>query len=154
ATSRSLGLVNEHARMEEAARQATSLLATAAVASLAGHEARLVAGERKAAETRLLQYLPQDRLDEDAFLLLVNPAGKVFGGIAAGPYIGQRLTSLLPEMAALRRFNGTGLIETSIGEEPHYAAIHSLGKDGGLVVAAHSLASIQSFWRPELSLNV
>lgn len=154
ATSRILGLVNEHARMEEAARQTTSLTAAAAVAAFAGQDAIIAAGDRKAAEARLAEFLPPDRLHEDAFLLLVDPSGQIIGGSSAGSYVGQRLTSLLPETAALRHFGRSGLIQTAIGDEPHYAAIHPLGNDGGLIVAGRSLASIQYFWRHEVSLNV
>jgi two-component system cell cycle sensor histidine kinase PleC len=154
ATSRSLGLVNEHARMEEAARQATALMAAAAVAAFADQDNMIAAGDRKAAEARLAKFLPSDRLHPEAFLLLVDPSGKIFGGSGTNLHVGQHLTSLLPETAALRRFGGSGLIETVIGDEAHYAAIQPLGNDGGLIVAARSLESIQYFWRNEVSLNV
>ncbi|CAD7027078.1 histidine kinase [Pseudorhizobium endolithicum] len=154
ATSRSLGLVSEHARMEDAARQATSLMAAAAVAAFSSQDQIIAVGDRASAEARLKQFLPSDRLHPEAFLLLVDPSGRIFGGVGAGPYVGRQLTSLLPETAALRRFGGSGLIETAIGEEAHYAAIQPLGNDGGLIVAARSLASIHYFWRHEVSLNV
>lgn len=154
ATSRSLGLVNEHARMEEAARQATSLMAAAAVAAFADQDGMIAAGDRKGAEARLAKFLPSDRLRPESFLLLIDPSGKIFGGSGANLHVGQQLTSLLPETAALRQFGGSGLIETSIGDESHYAAIQPLGNDGGLIVAAYSLSSIQYFWRHEVSLNV
>ena len=154
ATSRSLGLVSEHARMEDAARQATSLMAATAVAAFSGVDKTLPAGDRASAEARLKQFLPADRLHPEAFLLLVDSSGRIFGGIGAGSYVGRQLTSLLPETAALRRFGGSGLIETAIGEEAHYAAIQPLDNDGGLIVAARSLASIHYFWRHEVSLNV
>src|SRR5690606_27524773 len=78
----------------------------------------------------------------------------IFGSSTASPYIGQRLVSVLPETAALRRFGNSGLIQTYIGDEPHYAAIQPVGQDGGLIIAARSLASINYFWRHEVSLNV
>lgn len=154
ATSRSLGLVSEYERLQEGARDATALVAATAVAAFAGHDAALSAGDRAAAEAQLAKFLPADRLHPDAFLLLVDPSGKIFGGITAGSYVGRQLTSLLPETAAQRRFIGSGLIETTIGEDAHYAAIQPLGDDGALIVVARSLAPIQYFWRHEVSLNV
>src|SRR5690606_8875079 len=154
AASRSLGIVSEHTRMEDAARQSTSLMAAAAVASFAGHEVAVTSSDRKTAEAQLARFLPQDRLHPEAFLLLVDPSGTIFGSSTASPYIGQRLVSVLPETAALRRFGNSGLIQTYIGGEPHYAAIQPVGHDGGLIIAARSLASINYFWRHEVSLNV
>ncbi|MBB6180837.1 two-component system cell cycle sensor histidine kinase PleC [Rhizobium flavum] len=154
ATSRSLGLVSEYERLQEGARDATALIAATAVAAFAGHDTALSAGDRAAAEAQLAKFLPADRLHPDAFLLLVDPSGKIFGGISAGSYVGRQLTSLLPETAAQRRFVGSGLIETTIGEDAHYAAIQPLGDNGALIVVARSLAPIQYFWRHEVSLNV
>jgi two-component system cell cycle sensor histidine kinase PleC len=55
----------------------------------------------------------------------------------------------------VRRFaDADGVIETSLNGVPHYAAIHAVGKDGGLVVAAYSLEATDQFWRQKVSLNV
>ena len=154
ATSRSLGLVAEYERMQEGARQATALVAATAVAAFTGHDAPITGGDRHAAESRLANFLPSGRRDPDSFLLFVEPSGKIIGGSAASAFVGLQLTALLPETAALRRFGRSGLIETSIGGEPHYAAIQPIGDDGSLIVAARSLAAMHYFWRHEVSLNV
>jgi len=154
ATSRSVGLLSEYDRMQEGARQATALVAATAVAAFSGQDSAISAGDRQAAEARLATFLPLDRLHRDEFLLLVDPSGKIFGGIGSGGYVGVRLAALLPETAALRHFGGSGLIETSLRGEPHYAAISPIGNDGGLIVAARSLAPLHYFWRHEVSLNV
>ncbi|WP_210051628.1 PAS domain-containing sensor histidine kinase [Neorhizobium petrolearium] len=154
AASRVLGIVAEYGRMEDAARQSTALMAAAARAAFSGEPA-FSSRDRAIAEMRLGSFLPQQQLKSDTFLLLVDEAGRVFGGsgeIAA--YIGRRLTSVLPETAALRRFGGDGVIETYFGEIPHYAAIQPLGSEGALIVAAQSLDGIHRFWRREVSLNV
>jgi two-component system, cell cycle sensor histidine kinase PleC len=153
ATSRSLGLVSEFDRMQESARQATSLLAATAAAAFSGEDVAISTGDRAAAETRLASFIPPN-LHPDAFLLLVDPNGTIFGGSAASSFVGRQLSAVLPETAALRRFGVSGLIETSIGGERHYAAIQAVGNDGGLIVAASSLASVHYFWRHEVSLNV
>ncbi|HEX2146512.1 MAG TPA: ATP-binding protein [Pseudorhizobium sp.] len=154
ATSRSIGMLSEYDRMQEGARQATALVAATAVAAFAGEDEAVSTGDRQAAEARLTEFLPSDRLDADAFLLLVDASGKIFGGHGASAFIGLRLTALLPEMAVRRQFGAAGLIETSLHGEPHYAAIQPIGSDGGLIVSAHSLASMHYFWRHEVSLNV
>ncbi|MEQ1407540.1 ATP-binding protein [Neorhizobium sp. Rsf11] len=155
AASRVLGIVAEYGRMEDSARQSTALMAAAARAAFSGEPA-FSSRDRATAEMRLASFLPQQQLKSDTFLLLVDEAGRVFGGsgeIAA--YIGRRLTSVLPETAALRRFGGDdGVIETYFGEIPHYAAIQPLGSEGALIVAAQSLDGIHRFWRREVSLNV
>lgn len=155
AASRVLGIVAEYGRMEDSARQSTALMAAAARAAFSGEPA-FSSRDRATAEMRLGSFLPQQQLKSDTFLLLVDEAGRVFGGsgeIAA--YIGRRLTSVLPETAALRRFGGDdGVIETYFGEIPHYAAIQPLGSEGALIVAAQSLDGIHRFWRREVSLNV
>jgi len=156
AASRILGIMAEHGRMQEAVQHSTALIATAARAAFAGDEGAFSGGDRAAAETRLGSFLPQGQLQPGAFILLVDQAGRIFGGSGdVATYIGRRLTSVLPEIAALRRFGDNGgVIETYFGEIPHYAAIQPVGTEGALIVAAHSLAGIDSLWRNEVSLNV
>jgi two-component system, cell cycle sensor histidine kinase PleC len=157
AASRLLGLVSERARMEEAARQSTALLAAASAAAFAGHEQAFANADRKAAEARLALFLPQTKLQAGAFIVLVDATGRIFGGsFQAQSYIGERLDTVLPEMVALRRFgDDDGVIETTFSDIPHYAAIKAIGgAAGGLVVAAHSLEATNQFWRQQVSLNV
>ncbi|MGK6315221.1 PAS domain-containing sensor histidine kinase [Neorhizobium sp. DT-125] len=156
AAARILGIMAEHGRMQEAAQQSTALIATAARAAFSGDATVFSNADRAAAETRLGSFLPQGQLQSGAFVLLVDQAGRVFGGAGdAASYIGRRLTSVLPEIAALRRFgDDSSVIETYFGEIPHYAAIQPIGSEGALIVAAHSLEGINRLWRHEVSLNV
>ncbi len=156
AASRILGIVSEYTRMENAARQSTALMAATASAAFAGDATALIGRDRAAAEKRLAAFLPQERLGADAFFLFVDETGRIFGGTKqATSYIGRRLTSVLPETAALRRFGDeSGVIETYFGEIPHYAAIEAVGTEGVLIVAAYSLESINLAWRHDVSLNV
>ncbi|MCQ1850046.1 PAS domain-containing sensor histidine kinase [Neorhizobium galegae] len=156
AASRILGIVSEYTRMENAARQSTALMAAAASAAFASDATALIGRDRAAAEKRLDAFLPQEHLGADAFFLFVDETGRIFGGTKqAASYIGRRLTSVLPETAALRRFGDeSGVIETYFGEIPHYAAIETVGSEGALIVAAYSMESINLAWRHDVSLNV
>jgi two-component system cell cycle sensor histidine kinase PleC len=156
AASRVLGIFGEHSRIEDAARQTTALMGATAKAIFVGQEALVAPANRAAAEERLASYLGGIQEEPGSFTLLVDRTGIVFGGSkGAKTYIGRRLTSLLPETAALRRFRGqAGLIETYFGDVPHYASIQPIGNDGALIVAAHSLDAADRFLRSEVSLNV
>jgi two-component system cell cycle sensor histidine kinase PleC len=156
AASRVLGILGEHDRMEDAARQSTSLMAATAAAALSQQDDLFIRADRKAAETRLSAFLPENRLGAGTVLLLVDGGGHIFGGSRdASAYVGRRLASLLPETAALRSFDGdSGVIETYLEDTAHYAAIRPIGNDGALIVAAHSLDMTDSFLRREVSLNV
>lgn len=154
AASRILGVMGENSRMEDAARQSTALMAATAKAVFSGQEALFSSANRTAAEARLSSYLSSDPQPHDSFTLFVDQSGIIFGGSkgTASVYIGRRLTSLLPETATLRRFGG--VIETYLGDMPHYAAIQPIGNDGALIVSAHSLDMTNRFLRGEISLNV
>ncbi|WP_117195504.1 PAS domain-containing sensor histidine kinase [Rhizobium terrae] len=156
AASRILGIMSEHGRMEDAAQQSTALMASAARAAFSGNAGTFSSADRGVAETQLNTILPKERVEDGAFILLVDESGRVFGGWGkVSRFVGQRLTSVLPEMAALRRFgDNSSVIETYFDEIPHYAAIQPVGSDGALIVAAHSLENINLFWRHEVSLNV
>jgi two-component system cell cycle sensor histidine kinase PleC len=156
AASRILGIMGEHSRMEDAARQSTALMAATAKAVFSGKEAVFAAGDRTAAEALLSTYLTSGVETHGAFTLLVNGSGVIFGGSKdAAPYIGRRLASLLPETATVRRFSeARGVIETYIGDVAHYASILPVGNDGALIITAHSLDMANRFMRSEVSLNV
>jgi len=156
AASHLFGMVTEHARMEGAAQRATALAAATASAAFAGDAATFDRGDRTAAERKLALYLPQDRLDADAFILLVRADGHVFGASAAGAaYLGMRISDFFPEVSTVRRVgNGGGVIETTIAGAPHYAAISLVGDDGGMILSMTSLNRIAERWRDELTLNV
>jgi two-component system cell cycle sensor histidine kinase PleC len=156
AASRAVGIVGEHGRMEDAARQSTALMAATARAVFAGQDALFNPGDRAAAEARLGSYLSTGGQQQGSFTLLVNNAGIVFGAShSAASYVGRRLTSLLPETAALRRFDGpSGVIETYLGDVSHFASIQPIGTEGALIVAAHSMEGTERFLRSEVSLNV
>ena len=156
ATSHLFGMISEYTRLELAAQRSTSLAAAAAGAAFAQDADLFETGDRAAAERKLAAYLPQDRLDADAFVLLVQSNGRVFGASAAGTsYLGASISDVLPEVSAVRRFgNRVGMIETTINGVPHYAAVSPVGSNGGLVLALTSLEQAGERWREELTLNV
>lgn len=152
AASRILGIVAEHDRMHQTAQRTTALMAATGTAAFSGMESLIQNGDRTAAEHRFAAFLPQDRMEDGAFVLFVNEAGRVFGGsTAASGYAGMPLAALLPETTTLRQF---GVFETSFGATPFYAAIEPIGNEGALIVAAHSIETINRLWRHEVSLNV
>ncbi|TWF56980.1 two-component system cell cycle sensor histidine kinase PleC [Neorhizobium alkalisoli] len=156
AASRIVGIIGEHGRMEDAARQTTALMGATAAAAFADQADVFAAGNRGAAEARLSAFIGQGNLQEGAAILLVDTSGRIFGGAGdSGSYLGLSLSSILPETAALRRVDGgSGVIETYFGETPFFAAIQPIGSDGALVIAAHSLELTNRFIRHEVSLNV
>ncbi len=156
ALARVAGILGEHARMESGVRQITALVATTANAALAGREALFVSADRTAAETALTALLPAERLAGGAFVLMVEPSGRIFASSAAGAgYVGLPLANLLPQVAAIRRFGDrSGGIETDIGGQRHFAILTPVGTDGAMVLTAHSLLPTLAFWRSEIALNV
>ena len=156
AASRVVGIMGEYSRMQDAARHSTELLASAARATFAANASLVTTGARAPAEAQLRAVLPPEPTMPGAFVLLVNPEGRVVGGWGnIASYLDRRLTSLLPETAAVRRVGtDNAVIETYIGDVSHYAAIQAIGTEGALIVAAHSLQYIDLFWRQEVSLNV
>ena len=152
ATSRILGIIAEHDRMQQAAQRSTALMAATGTAAFSGREAIVQSGERATAEARFSEFLPQDRMDSGAFVLFVDGTGRIFGGsTAASGYVGMPMAALLPQTTTLREF---GVFETFFGATPFYAAIEPVGTEGALIVAAYSLDTINQLWRREVSLNV
>ena len=156
AVSHIYGMLMEHSRMEEASRHSTSLSAAAASAAFSKDAGAFRSGDRDTAEKQLATYLPQDRLDNDAFVLLVQASGHVFASSAAGSsFVGLATSDFLPEISAIQRFGGRGgVIETTIGGVPYYAAIALIGDGGDFIISAASLDRIGQLWRQELTLNV
>ncbi|MBB3353863.1 PAS domain-containing sensor histidine kinase [Rhizobium sp. L9] len=156
AASHFFGMMNEYARLEASARHATALSAATASAVFADVPQIFDSGDIGQAQTRLTKYLPQDRLDSGAFVLLVQASGKVFAATTAGlSHVGSNVGDFFPEVSAIRRFGDrAGVIETTIGGVPHYAEITLMGNAGGYIVAATSLEDISQVWREELALNV
>jgi two-component system cell cycle sensor histidine kinase PleC len=156
AASHFFGMITEHGRMETATRRATSLSIAAASAAFANDASLFQRGARNEAERKLSTYLPQDRLDVGAFVLLVQASGRVFGSSVAGTaYIGQTISDFFPEVSAVRSFGDhAGVIETTIDGEPYYAAISLVGDRGDFVLSATSMDQIDKLWRDELTLNV
>ncbi|WP_230171031.1 ATP-binding protein [Rhizobium sp. CECT 9324] len=156
ALARFVGILSEHGRMEASIRQSTSLISATAQAALATRPELFVERNREGAEQALFSYLSQEHLSDGAFVLLVDPAGRVFGASpSASGQVGFMLASLLPEVTTIRRFGDrSGAIETNINGEPHYAVVTPVGTDGALILTGHSLQSVDEFWRRELSLNV
>ncbi|GEO84408.1 MULTISPECIES: PAS domain-containing sensor histidine kinase [Alphaproteobacteria] len=150
------GMLNEHARLESAVRQTTALVAITAKAALIEHEALFLSADRNAAEATLSALLPAERLAGDAFVLMVEPSGRIFASSVAGAgYVGLPLANLLPQVAAIRRFSDQpDGVETDIGGQRHFAVFTPIGSDGALVLTAHSLLPTMDFWRSEIALNV
>ncbi len=156
AASHFFGMVTEHSRMAASARRTTSLSIAAASAAFWNDASLFQAGDRSSAERKLATFLPQDRLDTGAFVLLVQSSGRVFGSSAAGSsYIGMLISDFFPEVSAIRNFGDhAGVIETMIGGEPYYAAISLIGDKGDFILSAASMDQIDKLWRDELTLNV
>ncbi|MBB3311056.1 two-component system cell cycle sensor histidine kinase PleC [Rhizobium sp. BK196] len=156
AASHFFGMVSEYSRMEASARHATALSAATAAAVFADATDLFDGGSAAEAQARLVKFLPQDRLENGAFVLLVEASGKVFAATTAGAaYVGADVSALFPEISAIRRFGDrSDVIETSIGGELHYAEISLVGTAGGYIVSATSLNDINRLWREELTLNV
>ncbi|WP_454848776.1 PAS domain-containing sensor histidine kinase [Rhizobium binxianense] len=156
AASRFFGMMSEYGRMEAGARHATALSAATANAVFAEAAQLFDSGNAAAAQARLARFVPQDRLENGGFVLLVQANGKVFAATAAGlSYVGMNIADFFPEVSAVRRFGDqAGVIETTIGGNPHYAEIQLIGSAGGYIVAATSLEEIGKLWRDELTLNV
>ncbi|ENN86218.1 multi-sensor signal transduction histidine kinase kinase PleC [Rhizobium freirei PRF 81] len=156
AASHVFGMLTEHGRMAASARRTTSLSIAAASAAFSNDASMFQAGDRRNAERKLATYLPQDRLDAGAFVLLVQSSGRVFGSSAAGSaYIGMLISDFFPEVSAISNFGDhAGVIETMIGGEPYYAAISLIGDKGDFVLSVASMEQIDKLWRDELTLNV
>ncbi|MBC7312780.1 MAG: PAS-domain containing protein [Rhizobium sp.] len=156
ALARLAGMINEHGRLEDNVRQTTALVATTARAALHGHEALFVSADRAAAQAALQALLPNERLVGQAFVLMVEPSGRIFASSSAGAgYVGLPLANLLPQVATIRRFaDQGGGIETDIGGERHFAVLTPIGADGALLLTAHSLQPGMAFFRSEIALNV
>ena len=156
AASHFFGMITEHSRMAASARRTTSLSIAAASAAFSNDASLFQAGDRTGAERKLASYLPQDRLDTGAFVLLVQSSGRVFASSAAGSaYIGMLVSDFFPEVSAIRSFGDhAGVIETMIGGEPYYAAISLIGDKGDFILSAASMEQLDKLWRDELTLNV
>ncbi len=156
AASHFFGMITEHSRMAASARRTTSLSIAAASAAFSNDASLFQAGDRTGAERKLASYLPQDRLDTGAFVLLVQSSGRVFASSAAGSaYIGMLVSDFFPEVSAIRSFGDhAGVVETMIGGEPYYAAISLIGDKGDFILSAASMEQLDKLWRDELTLNV
>ena len=156
ALARTIGIVNEHQRMETAVRQSTALIAATVNAALGERPELFEARDRTEAEKRLSLFLDREHFSNGAFVLLVDPAGRVFGSSPeAAAQVGLMLSSLLPEVMTIRQSGSrTGAIETDLNGVLHHAIFTPVGTDGAMIVTAHSLQAVEDFWRRELSLNV
>ncbi|MGQ2970553.1 MAG: PAS domain-containing sensor histidine kinase [Allorhizobium sp.] len=156
ALARTIGIVNEHQRMETAVRQSTALIAATVNAALGERPELFETRDRTEAEKRLSLFLDREHFSNGAFVLLVDPTGRVFGSSPeAAAQVGLMLSSLLPEVMTIRQSGSrTGAIETDLNGVLHHAIFTPVGTDGAMVVTAHSLQAVEDFWRRELSLNV
>ncbi|MGO4119356.1 hypothetical protein ACEQ6C_40130, partial [Rhizobium ruizarguesonis] len=59
-------------------------------------------GDIAEAQARLAKFLPQDRLDNGAFVLLVQASGKVFAATTAGlSHVGTNVGDFFPEVSPI-----------------------------------------------------
>ncbi|MFY8100321.1 MAG: PAS domain-containing sensor histidine kinase, partial [Allorhizobium sp.] len=156
ALARTIGIMSEHQRMENAVRQSTALIAATVNAALGERLPLFETRNRVEAEKRLSTFLDREHFSHGAFVLLIDPAGRVFASSPeAVGQVGATLQSLLPEVMTIRQSGSrTGAIETDLNGIPHHAIFTPVGTDGAMIVAAHSLQAVEDFWRRELSLNV
>ncbi|MDQ0454260.1 PAS domain-containing sensor histidine kinase [Rhizobium paknamense] len=156
AMARGLGLLSEYSRMESAIRHSTAMMATVAANALASGPIKPADLDRPGAEALLRQFLPQARLDNESFVLLLDPDGRIVAGSETGAgFVGSHVMDLFPEVATFRTYGDqTGAIETDINGLSHIAVLVPTGTDGALVLAAHSLKSAADYWRAEIALNV
>ena len=155
ALARTIGIMNEYQRMEASVRQSTALIAATASAVFDERVALFDMRDRAEAEKRLADFLDRGHFANGAFLLLIDPAGRVFAASPeASAQVGLSLASLLPEVMIFRQTgNRTGVFDTELNGVPHHAIFTPIGTDGAMIVTAHTLQAVGDFWRRELSLN-
>ncbi|MDH4442060.1 MAG: PAS domain-containing sensor histidine kinase, partial [Rhizobium sp.] len=158
ALSRTVGILAEQQRMVDSIRLSTSLMAATADAAFAGQAGLFAAGDRVASERILSTYLHDEHLSDGAFVLLVDPVGRIFAtSPEAAGQVGLMLSAILPEVTTIQRAarptaaNSPGAIETFFNGQPHYAIVAPVGTDGALLLAAVSLQGVDDFWRREIS---
>ena len=101
AASHFFGMMSEYGRLEASARHATALSAATASAVFADAADIFDNGDMTEAQARLAKFLPQDRLDSGAFVLLVQASGKVFAATTAGlSHVGSNVGDGLSTTAA------------------------------------------------------
>lgn len=156
AASRIMGIYLERDRLESAVRQSTILSVAAATAALGEHADYFVGGRRTEAEALLSRYLPQDRMPDDGFVLLVQRTGQVFASSLGGlSYVGKSLSSIAPDARMTSTLgNRAGTFHALVNGQDYYMAIAALSDDAGYILVATSMAEIDERWREEVSLNV
>jgi two-component system, cell cycle sensor histidine kinase PleC len=156
AVSRVTGIYLERDRLEAAVRQTTILSVAAASAALGEHADYFVSGQRNQAEALLNRYLPQERLPDAGFVLLVQRSGQVFASSPGGfAYVGHSLSSIAPDARMTSALGDrAGTFHANLDGQDHYMAIAALPDDAGYVLVANSMADIDERWREEVSLNV
>ncbi len=156
AASRVFGIYAEKGRMETALQHSTALSAAAAAAALHDKVELFTLGRRLEAEDLLSTYLPQSRLSNAAFILLMQSDGRIFASTANGTdLVGQFLSSASPESFVMRSFGErAGVFEAKIAGVPHFVAMHALSDGSGYILSAGPHTPIDNRWREEVSLNV
>ncbi|PYB76878.1 MULTISPECIES: PAS domain-containing sensor histidine kinase [Rhizobium] len=161
ALSRTVGILSEQSRMVDAIRVSTSLMAATAEAAFSEKAALFERADRVSAERILTTYLDDELLSDGAFVLLVDPAGRVFAASpSASAQVGLMLSAILPEVTTIQRSvsqtsaKRVGAIETIFNGQPHYAIVAPVGTEGALLLTAHSMQGVDNFWRSEISLSV
>lgn len=153
AAARGLSLMSSHARMEDAIRQATELTSAMALAALED-EPRLFDPASAAETARELNALVTAGSDTD--LVVIDTTGEVLAATGASEKLtGRPLATVFPELTSARPTRSSGgVVETHIGGVPYQVSMHLAGTDGGMVIALHSMQTMNALWRAEINLNV
>ncbi|MGV0875776.1 PAS domain-containing protein [Martelella sp. FLE1502] len=153
AAARGLSLISSHERMEDAVRQATELTSAMALAALED-EPRLFDPASAAETAQELNALVAAGSDTD--LVVIDTAGTVLAATGASASLtGRPLAAVFPELTSARPSRSSGgVVETHINGVPYQVSMHLAGSDGGMVIALHSMQTMNALWRAEINLNV
>ena len=89
-------------------------------------------------------------------LLAIDTDGRVMAATGASMHLeGRSLASVFPQLTSARpEQSASGVVETHIEGVPYLVSMHLVGKDGGMVMALHSMQAMNALWRAEINLNV
>ena len=143
--ARTIGIMSEYQRMEGAARQSTALIAATVNAALGDRPELFQSRNRAEAEKRLSAFLDSEHFANGAFVLLVDPAGRVFASSPeAVGQVGSTLASLLPDVMTIRKSGSrAGALEAEFNGARHHASFTPVGTEGAMIVAAQSLQAVE-----------
>jgi len=156
AAARFAELIEKRGQLENVAKQATAMTAMTAAATLSRDVSAVVGRQRWRVETDIGNALPPHLVSDGRFILVADPAGRVFAATAHGSdYVGLSLDQLLPGASPLLLFGARAGVETIEYRGKHYYAAQAhLPGDSGTVTALAPRSAVVDPWREEVSLNV